>query len=59
MQSIFLLLVNFVLINVASLDYILVTVLSSISHINTYPFKDSEYLMKIHFFPLGPSFPYL
>ena len=23
-----------------------------------YPLEDSEYLMKIHFFPLGPSFSY-
>ncbi|KAF7810209.1 uncharacterized protein G2W53_036952 [Senna tora] len=50
---------NAVSMNLASLDSISVTVPSSFSPMKTYPFDCSEYLIKRHFFPLGPSFPYL
>ncbi|KAF7812389.1 uncharacterized protein G2W53_033365 [Senna tora] len=45
--------------NLASLDSISVTVPSSFSPMKTYPFDCSEYLIKIHFFPVRPSFLYL
>ena len=45
--------------NVMSHDSNSVTMSLSCSPINTYPFDCSEYLMKIHFLPLGPNFSYL
>jgi len=45
--------------NVTSHDSNSITVPSSCSPNRTYPFDCSKYLKKIHFFPLGPNFPYL
>ena len=45
--------------NVTSLDSSSVIPPSICSPINTYPLECSEYLIKIHFLPLWPNFPYL